>query len=248
MKKTGKASVILLAALLSIGCSKAFARLYLDIGTGAVISGYNDVRVPGESGTDISLSEELETDPDYFVRIRLTYSIRKHNIGVFAAPLRLEANGEFDKSVKFGEEEFSANVPLRAVYRFNSYRLTYRYDILRTRNFEAGFGFTAKIRDSSISIEGGGTESEKNDLGFVPLINFRVSWILSKKLGLLLEGDAFTASLGMAEDVLLAVQYKLNEHITLKMGYRILEGGIDVDEIYNSTLLNYIVTGPILTF
>jgi len=244
-----QATFILLGALLSIGYTKAYARWNVDIGTGAVFSGYNDVRIPNDSGTDISLSNELETDPDYFVRVTLTRSMRnRHNIEVFAAPLRLEANGTVRKSVRFGKEEFSANIPLRAVYRSDSYRLTYRYDLFRGRRFQAGLGFTAKIRDASISLDGGGKESEEKNAGFVPLINFRVQWTFAKKLSLLLTGDVFNTTQERAEDVLLAIQYELSKNLSLKLGYRILESGTDLEEIYNFTLLNYILVGPTLTF
>jgi hypothetical protein len=241
--------IILLAALASMMHSEAYARWDFDIGTGAVFSGYNDVRIPNRSGTDISLSEELETEPDYFVTVRITHSIdNKHNLSIFAAPLRLTANGKVNKKVKFEGEEFSANIPLTAVYRFDSYRLTYRYDFHRGRNFQAGFGFTAKIRDASISLEDDCKKSEKKNTGFVPLINFRVQWILSNRVSILVDGDALAAPQGRAEDVLVAIQYKLDENVALKLGYRILEGGADVDEVYNFTLLNYLVAGSILTF
>jgi hypothetical protein len=241
--------IVFLAALISMMYSEAHARWDFDIGTGAVFSGYNDVRIPNRSGTDISLSEELETEPDYFLTVRITHSIdNKHNLSIFAAPLRLTANGKVNKTVKFEGEEFSANIPLTAVYRFDSYRLTYRYDFHRGRNFQAGFGLTAKIRDASISLEDDGKRSEKKNIGFVPLINFRAQWILSKDLSILVDGDALAASQGRAEDVLIAIQYKLDENVALKLGYRILEGGADVDEVYNFTLLNYLVAGSILTF
>jgi len=53
----------------------AYSRLDIDFETGAVFSGYNDIRIPNETGTDISFSEELKTDPTYFVRTKINYSI-----------------------------------------------------------------------------------------------------------------------------------------------------------------------------
>lgn len=248
MKRKYSGAVIILTALLSLACSSAYARLGFEIGTGAVFTGYNDIRVPNISGTDISLSDELETDPDYFVRVKLTYSKRGHNIELFASPLRLEAAGSVNRQMKFAEEKFSANVPLTAVYRFDSYRLTYRYDLINTRRLQAGIGFTAGIRDGSISFQGAGKESEKKDTDFEPLINFRAKLVLSRKLNLLVEGDILAISQGITEDVLFAIQYKLDDKISLKLGYRLFKTGTDVDEIHSSSLLNYVVIGPILTF
>ena len=249
MKRIDVIAFVLLTILLPMGCSGGRAQWNFDLGTGAVFSEYNDVRIPNDSGTDISLSDELKTDPGCFLRVKLMYLIgKRHNIAIFAAPLRLKANGEVSKSVKFQDEEFSANVPLTAVYRFDSYRVTYRYDFLRSRELQAGFGFTAKIRDAAISLEGDNKRSEKKNTGFVPLINFRAQWMFTKRLGLILDGDALAAPQGRAEDIMLALQYKLNENVALKLGYRILEGGADVDEVYNFALLNYLLLGSILTF
>ncbi len=53
---------------------KAFSQIDLDIETGAVFSGYNDIRIPGDKGTLFSLSDELEADPEVFYRIRIFYN------------------------------------------------------------------------------------------------------------------------------------------------------------------------------
>jgi len=143
---------------------------------------------------------------------------------------------------------FPADTPLKAVYRFNSYRLTYRYGLVRKENIRLGFGFTAKIRDAAVSVEGNNKKSEKTNVGFVPLINFRLEWLFSKKLSLLLEGDALAAPQGRAEDVLLALQIHLNEDFALKAGYRILEGGANVEEVYNFALIHFVIAGVTYRF
>jgi len=70
--------------------------------------------------------------------------------------------------------------------------------------FEFGLGFTAKIRDAKIALASAGLESEKTNVGFVPIINFRMLWKPDEKFGILLEGDALAAPQGRAEDVLIA--------------------------------------------
>jgi hypothetical protein len=231
------------------GASAGSAALTFDVETGLVLSGYNDVRIPGDTGTLFSLSEELEIDPTSFFRIRILYTLgRRHTLGLLAAPLRLEAGGELDRTVVFQDQEFAPFTELKGRYRFDSYRLTYRYDLRAGRPLEAGLGFTAKIRDASIRVEGDGRRSEKKNTGFVPLVNFRLRWMMTGELGLLLEGDALAAPQGRAEDVLLAFCFRPNERIGMKAGYRILEGGADNDEVYNFTLLHYLVAGAVVTF
>jgi hypothetical protein len=229
--------------------STGSAELAFDVETGLVFSGYNDVRIPGDSGTLFSLSEELSSDPASFYRVRLLYSLgRRHTLGLLIAPLRLEAGGTLDRAVVFQDQEFAPFTQLKARYRFDSYRLTYRYDILVRKGFEAGLGLTAKIRDASIRLEGEGRRAEKKNTGFVPLVNFRLRRLMTDGIDLLLEGDALAAPQGRAEDVLLALCFWPNDRVGLKAGYRILEGGADNDEVYNYTLIHYLVAGAAVTF
>jgi hypothetical protein len=243
MKKSAF-SILAIMLFLPWLSAPSFAQWFFDFENGLAVSGYNDVRIPGNTGTLFSLSEDLKTDSAYFYRVRLGYRWKsRHTVSVFAAPLRLQAAGNVDKEIVFFEETFPANVPLTGVYRFNSYRLTYRYDLLKKEKWQAGIGLTAKIRDAAIKIEGGGKSSNKTNVGPVPLLNFRVAWQFHKDWGLLLEGDAAAAPQGRAEDVLLAVQYRWNDKLTLKAGYRILEGGSDIEEVYTFALIHFLSAG-----
>jgi hypothetical protein len=143
---------------------------------------------------------------------------------------------------------FPANTELTGSYKFNSYRLTYRYDIVLKPRFEFGLGFTAKIRDAEIALSSSELTSVKTNVGFVPIINFRLLWMFDEKLGLLLDGDALAAPQGRAEDVLIAVRYKLSDNFGIRAGYRILEGGADNDEVYNFALFHYASFGVTIGF
>ena len=241
----------ILIALLLIAPSSSFAQWHIDVETGLVFSGYNDVRIPNETGTLISLSEELETDPKPFFRTKAIYKINdRHSLAILVAPLRFQGEGQVNRPVRFEDVEFPANTALMSKYRFDSYRLTYRYEFHRSENLRTGIGVTAKIRDASISLEGDEKKAEKKNTGFVPLINFRLQWLFAKKFGFILGGDALASPQGQgrAEDVLLALQYSANKNFDFKLGYRILEGGADVDEVYNFALIHYLVFGAIVSF
>ncbi len=225
------------------------AQWFLDFENGLVTSSYNDVQIPRDTGTRFSLTDDLKTDSGYFFRIRFGYHWKsRHTISVFAAPLTLKAAGQVDKEVVFFEETFPANTPLNARYTFNSYRLTYRYDLVRKPKWQVGIGFTAKIRDAVVKVKGNGKSSEKTNVGFVPLLNFRIMWQFHKDWGLLLEGDAAAAAQGRAEDILLALQYSLNEKVQFRAGYRIIEGGADVEEVYNFSLIHFFCAGLRISF
>ena len=71
---------------------------------------------------------------------------------------------------------------------------------------------------------------------------------MTEKIGILFEGDALAAPQGRAEDVLLAGTYKFSDHFLFRLGYRILEGGADNDEVYNFALFHYASAGLTYTF
>ena len=218
----------------------------IDIESGLAISGYNDVRIPGNTGTKFSLSRDLKIDPTVFWRARISHTFGdKHTLSVLVAPLRLEAAGRLGKDVRFAGGEFAVSTPVVAKFRFDSYRLTYRYDFYRRDRLRLGVGFTGKIRDAAISVEGGGQKAEKTNTGFVPLINFRAQWTISPRFGLLLDGDALAAPQGRAEDVILALTANAAKSVQFKIGYRFLEGGADNDVVYNFTMINYLVLGAV---
>ena len=221
----------------------------IDLETGIVGTGYNNVRIPGDQGTLFSLKNDLRTGSAFFYRVRLSYTFNsRHTLSLLYAPLKTKSTGSPANDILFEGVTFPANTDLTGTYKFNSYRFTYRYEIVRKPGFEFGLGITAKIRDASIALKSSGLESEKTNVGFVPLINFRMLWRMNEKFGLLLDGDALAAKQGRAEDILIAATYDISGNIGLKAGYRILEGGADNDEVYNFALFNYFSVGCFLRF
>lgn len=231
------------------GLTSLNAQLFVDAETGAAVTGYNDVRIPGDGGTTFSLSEDLKADPKIFYRIRAGIRfLDRHTISALYAPLEIKSTGTLPGDIMFNGGNFDANSPLIAFYKFNSYRLTYRYEIVQKPKFEFGIGFTAKIRDAAISLAGGSDASVKTNVGFVPIINFRMAWMINESLGILFEGDALAAPQGRAEDILLAATYNISENFRFRAGYRILEGGADNDEVYNFALIHYASAGVTVSF
>ena len=106
----------------------------------------------------------------------------------------------------------------------------------------------ADLLDAKIALASTGLASEKANLGFVPIINFRLLWNMDSKFGILLEGDALAAPQGRAEDVQIAATYKLSDNLRVRAGYRILEGGADNDSVYNFALFHYASIGLSYTF
>jgi len=225
------------------------AQAFVDVESGAVFTGYNDVRISGDEGSLFSLKNDLNASPSAFVRVRAGYTIKsRHTISLLYAPLVVKSDGTANKQIDFAGEVFPANTFLNASYKFNSYRITYRYDIVKRPKLEIGLGFTAKIRDAEIALASAGVSASKKNVGFVPIINFRLNWKISKKVGILFEGDALAAPQGRAEDVLLAGIYNFSDQFMVRVGYRVLEGGAGNSEVYNFALFHYASVGLTYTF
>ncbi len=159
------------------------------------------------------------------------------------APLRIHAEGSLDRDLRYTDVTFPAATPLDATYVFNSYRLTYRYDLYRAPRLTLGLGLTAKIRDADITLESATQRGTKTNVGFVPLINFDATWRWNDGVGLRLAGDALAAPQGRAEDVMLSAWLTPAPRVELRAGYRLLEGGADNDEVYTFALVHYLLVG-----
>lgn len=221
-----------------------------DIESGLVTPGYNDIQIPNnETATRFSLKDDVGIDNKAYLRMRLSVRLgRKHGLSLLYAPLSANASGVLAGPVNFQEARFEAGESVTGLYRFNSYRLTYRYLLLSKPALNMWIGFTAKIRDAEIKLESVNRVSSKTNVGFVPLLHFYMDWQWNKRWGMILEADALAAKQGRAEDVSATVYYRLNDKLRFKLGYRLVEGGSDGDEVYNFAFINYFSAGMIFNF
>jgi hypothetical protein len=223
----------------------------LDIETGLVSVSKNTIQVPNPGGTRFSLSNEFDIKSKAYYRIRLSSLLgKRHQLSVLYAPLTVRAKGETDQDLIFQDTVFPGGEKLDALYRFNSYRLTYRYLLLNKKKFKLWLGFTAKIRDAKILLSTESSEDDTTNVGFVPLLNLILDWSFANKIGLLLEVDALAApgGQGRAEDVALSFYHKLGENKSLRIGYRFIEGGANVEEVYNFAFINYFYAAIKISF
>ena len=238
-----------MALLALVVPAPTLAGVEAEVEAGVVFSGRNDTRIPGDSGSDLSLVHDLSTHPAPAFRLRLGYRIAdRHLITALYAPLRLNATGQLDRDVSFMGGTYPAGTPILAVYRFDSYRLTYRYSFIRDEGLDVAAGFTGKIRDAETSLYGADAR-RKTNTGFVPLLNLHLAWRPNNgTFGLLFDADALAAPQGRAEDVLLAATWTPRDDVDLRVGYRMVEGGADNDEVYSFAWFHFVVVGLGLAF
>lgn len=243
------AAMAVAALTLPTVSAQAQERVRVDVENGAAITGYNDVRIPGDTGTKFSMNEDLSAGTTYFWRVRADVRVApNHVVSGLAAPLTLKSSGRLGTQVQFAGATFAPGRPTDGTWTFNSYRLTYRYEPFRRENWMFGFGATLKVRDAVIRLASGGTSAEKTNLGVVPLIHFRFERRLGSSTTLLVEGDALAAPQGRAEDVFAGIVFDAGKRWSVKGGYRLLEGGADNDEVYTFAAVHYLSAGLVFRF
>ncbi|WP_040489534.1 hypothetical protein [Indibacter alkaliphilus] len=223
----------------------AQGQISLDLETGIIFPGYNEVRIPNEQGTLFDFNSDFEIQgPVIPFRVRPGYSFGKNHIFGLYAPLSANYLGSPGFNINFQESQFDGTNEIDGFYKFNSYRLTYRRDLIQNEKWVLGLGFTAKIRDAQVRLIQGGVEDFKDDVGFVPLLHLFVSYDTGNFLAMI-EGDGLAGGPGRAFDFFGGVRVPLSNYFDLKAGYRILEGGADISDVYNFALFNFASVGVV---
>lgn len=214
-----------------------------EIESGPVWQSLNDVEIPNDgTATRFSLSELAGTGPHLSYRLYLSYAINeKHQLRLLLAPFSIEESGIPALPIRFENRDFNGGEQVGATYRFNSYRLTYSYRIYHTERWQWRIGFTGKIRDAEIALTQGNLKTSNSNVGFVPLIHLRGAVGLSELVSLVLDADFLAAPQGRAEDISVKLHYWIRDDWFAAAGYRMLEGGADVDDVYTFAWLHYAV-------
>jgi len=205
------------------------------------------VRIPGDTGTEFSLVDDFDVESMAYARFKLSGRLAdRHRLELLAAPLSFTATGDAPADIHFEGVNFPEGSSMEALYRFDSYRISWLRrmgDGLGRWSWE--LGLTAKLRDAEVTLESPELRSSKENRGFVPLIALRVDGRLNAAWSLRLEADALAAPRGQgrAEDVLVALSRRLGSAMDLSLGYRFVEGGADVDEVYNFAYIHYLAAG-----
>jgi len=227
-----------------------FAQLSLTIESGTAFNGSNDVRYFNEEGNKgdlFSLTDDFTPrQPQLYARIEAQFRfLDKNIIELIAAPLAFNYEKNNGSSIQFGENEYglSGNT-VTGRYEFNTYRASYRYQFIDKEKWSLFAGATVLVRDARIALSENGLVDETTDLGVVPLLSFDGRYKYSDNLEFLLKEDALVGPQGRAEDVLLGFLYKFKaEGLSARAGYRIIDGGANVTQVYNFSLIHFASVG-----
>lgn len=232
-------------ALIIVGQSAAQSEFRFRFMPQIAFGGKNTVQLPNHTGTRFSLSNDLhESNSAIFSpRIELEYIYRRNHFILTGALLRNKYDGTASEPIHFGNGYFGTGSKLNAVYRFNTYRFTYRYGLVDNRKFKLELGATILVRDAFISLANRCEKSSFYNIGVVPLLSYSIVWQPTPAFAVLSYGDAFGIRKGRAEDIFAGVRYDIDDRFALWGGYRLLEGGSNGDKVHTFALFHYLSIG-----
>ncbi|GAB5466475.1 MAG: hypothetical protein Kapaf2KO_19110 [Candidatus Kapaibacteriales bacterium] len=242
MNKSFKIFLIIFSVLLF---SKAKSEIILDAELSYTIPLYIDIGIPGDQGTRFEASEVSKPKDIFPFRGRLGWRSESgdHEIFALIAPLFAKYQGELPRDIVFQDETFRTASSAILGYKFNSYRLSYRYAVINWDDFKFRAGAAVKIRDAYIELSDGENTERKDDLGFVPLLTVMLQYDLNEDFSLLLDADGLASTQGRAFDVMTGLRYAVSDDLGVRLNYRFLDGGADNNEVYNFAFFNYISLG-----
>ena len=204
----------------------------------------NDVQIPNDTGTRISLkSLGAGAKPSFRAYIGYAWG-DVHELRALIAPLALNSTGTLPSATNFQGQLFSSATDTEGYYRFNSYRLSYRYSLIDSNDWNLRVGATGKVRDAEIRLTQGGLSASRSNVGFVPLLHLHVGRQISSSLRVELDIDGAWSPFGRAEDISLLAFKNISEGTSLFGGYRTVEGGSDGGGgVYTFAWLHYLCIG-----
>lgn len=217
------------------------ARAGIGLEFGPVWFSSNDVRIPGDDGTKFDMLDLTGKGADFFVRLEGFWEINeKHGLRVVLAPLEVDGTGDLSRDTEFAGTRFPAG-RTEGTYNFSTYKFTWRYRMRDRGALRWRIGFTGLIRDANVELKQGELKDNNDDIGFVPLLHLSGEYALAERWQLAFDFDGLAGGPGRAFDVSVQAHYDLSRNWRVGGGYRMLEGGVDTDDVYNFAWIHYAV-------
>jgi hypothetical protein len=204
-------------------------RFFLEVETGAYWQSRNEIHIPDSAaGTRFSLTDLQGRGPRPQSRVEaLWYPAHRHAIRFVYQPIRFSGTGSFAQPVGFAGGTFASGVPVDSQYKFDNYRLTYRYLFLESPEWRISLGGTLFLRDAKVELRQGPTLARDSDVGVVPLLSFNAEYAFAPRWAAVLDFDGLVAPQGRAIDAAFKVRHDLTDRWSVSVGYRSFEGGVD---------------------
>lgn len=227
--------------IVSIEIDPAPLRWRITAEAGGLWTTRNDVRIPGDSGTRFSLTDLTDEGAWPVARLTIEHDLdERHGLRLLYAPVRTDGTGVLAGPTDFAGQTFAAG-SARGEYRFDTWRLGYRYTFHDSEAWQWKVGGTLLVRDAAIELRQGALRARDTDLGLVPLLNLTGEWRFAERWAAVLDLEGAAAPQGRAVDLALTAGYDLDERTRLSFGYRTIEGGADNDSVFTFAWIHQVV-------
>lgn len=218
-------------------------RVSLEFETGAVWQSRNTIHIPDSpEGTRFDLAGLQGSGPLAQRRVELTWHLSpRHSLRFVYAPLSFSGTGAFTAPVRFAGGTFAPGTATDSDYKFDSYRLTYRYLFYESERWRWRIGATAFLRDAKVELRQPGMTASDSNVGFVPLLSANVEYLIAPGWTVFVDFDGLASPQGRAFDAAAKIRYDLTDAWYVTAGYRVFEGGVDNSERYAFGWYNFAV-------
>ena len=105
--------------------------------------------------------------------------------------------------ISFAGTTFSPGTPTEGKYKFDTYRVSYRYLFLNKNSWRMHVGATLLVRDAKIELEQSGLKASDSNVGVSPLLNFSTEWAFAKRWAAIFDFEGLAGGPGRALDLAL---------------------------------------------
>lgn len=218
-------------------------RFSVEFETGAVWQSRNEIHIPDSAeGTRFSLADLQDSSPNVHRRVEAIWKLSKrHFLRFVYAPLEFSGSGTFASPVLFAGGTFTPDTTVDTGYKFDSYRVTYRYQFYESERWRLKIGVTALVRDAKVELKQQAVTASDSDIGVVPLLSANMEFALAPRWTALVDFDGLVSPQGRAIDAAAKIRYDLTDNWYVSAGYRVFEGGVDNNERFAFGWYNFAV-------
>jgi hypothetical protein len=171
-----------------------------------------------------------------------------HQLRLVYAPYRSSGTATPAAAFRYDKVSFSAGTPVDALYKFDSYRITYSLPLVSGADWNVRYGGTVAIRDARTRFTQGSANADFKNRGLVPLLYVAGRYTVAHDWTLVGDMDAIASPVGSLLDTSLRLSYALTPQWSTSVGARYLTGGAKSDAFYNFIRVRAFTLGVRLSF
>lgn len=195
----------------------------------------NDIAAPKHSGDVLDFNVVGATaDPTSSVRSGFEFFFDKHNeLFIQFSPYELRAVGTLNVPTNFNGSSYNTTDETFMAYRWNEYRVRWRYKLIDNRDFVFKLGAGLSISDNQVELSTVSQTELVSTLSALPIGHIHAGMNIGDRSELYVEVDGGGAGDEYIIDTTLQYRYKFNKHWDIGGGYRYQSVRIDTSDMYN---------------